>query len=461
MISRYKRLLLLCLLAVWSLSLPAISLYPPLQLEDPLGSEKMLAGREFNHDLDENEESAARQLEISLTTMGRGDPLYIWFGHSGLVVTDRNTGRSVMYDYGIFSFDDDFYQTFAMGRLNYEVWATSAPARYALAQEEDRTTSTITLDLPESAKLELVEFLNFNIKPENNTYLYHHYDQNCSTRIRDLIDKAVDGQFKEWATSIPYPETLRQIVMRHTAVSPFIDWTLNFLQSGSIDKPITLWEAMFLPAVLEEALLDFSYIDGSGNTIPIVAGERSVIYEATEGIRPPVLDSYRSMTPYGLLFGLALGAICIVLGRAMTTSLKSSTRKIGRFLGGWVNFLWTFTAGILGTLLLFMMVASNHNVTFFNENVLFVNPWLLVMSIQAVASAFGKERALIRFRKGNTVMVALIVVSIVLKGVFFDLLIQNNWQIIFTLLPLYVANSSIPFERMFRRRHLLLDDDDL
>jgi hypothetical protein len=461
MMPRCKRVLLFGLLIFWSLTLPAISLYPTLQLDDPMASEKVLSDKEFIRELNEQEKSAANQLEISLTTMGRGDPLYIWFGHSGLVVTDRNSERSVMYDYGIFSFDDDFYQTFALGRLNYEVWATSAPARHALAIEEDRTTSSITLNLPASATLELVNFLNFNIQPENNTYLYHHYNENCSTRIRDLIDKTVGGQFKEWATSIPYEESIRQMVMRHTAASPGIDWTLNFLQSGVIDKPITLWEAMFLPAVLEQALLDFSYTDGSGTVVPIVSGERKIIHEATPGIRPLVMQSYRSMTPYGLLFGFFVGILSLVFGRVMTSSKYTWVQSMGRISEGWLNFIWTFATGILGTLLLFMMIASNHDVTYFNENILFANPWLLVMSIQALASAFGKEKAIQRFRKGNTVLALLIAVSIILKGVFFDLLIQQNWQIMLTLLPIYIANSSIPFERLFRKRHKFLDDDDL
>lgn len=459
MMSRYKMLSLLCTIAVWLSSLSAISFYPTMQLDDPFSSQRMLVNRQFLSETSSQERDAADQLEISITTMGKGDPLYVWFGHSGLVITDKNSGRSVMYDYGIFSFDDDFYQTFAMGRLNYEVWATSAPARNQMAIDEDRDLSTVVLNLPDSAKLELVEFLNFNVQEENNTYLYHHYDENCSTRIRDLVDKSVGGQFKRWATEIPYDLTLRQLVMLHTASSPFIDWTLNFLQSGVIDHPISLWEAMFLPAVLEQALLEFSYTDTDGSVIPIVTSQET-LHTATAGIRTPVAETWESVTIRDFLFGLSLAVILIIFGRLFQNCRSTSIRKMGTVISGLLNFMWTFAVGILSTILLFMMVASNHDVTYFNENILFANPWLVVMAVQALKAVFKRERALEHFRKGNTFMAVMVLVTIALKGVFHDLLIQMNWQTMFTLLPLYAANSSIPFERWFRRRRPVLDDSD-
>jgi hypothetical protein len=76
----------------------------------------------------------------------------------------------------------------------------------------------------------------------------------------------------------------------------------------------------------------------------------------------------------------------------------------------------------------------------------------MVMAFQALRSAFGHEKSLSRFRKANTVMLLLVGIVVVLKGVLFDVMIQRNWQIIFTMLPLYVCNSTIPFERLFRRK---------
>ena len=160
-------------------------------LWDPFSSTELLKERNFFRELSQEEEEALKALEIDLVTVGRGDPLYVWFGHTGLVVRDKRVDRSVMYDYGIFSFDDGFYKTFAMGRLNYQVWATSALARLNQAVSSERSVTKLKLNLDDSATIETINFLNFNVKEENNTYLYHHYRENCSTKIRHIIDKAV------------------------------------------------------------------------------------------------------------------------------------------------------------------------------------------------------------------------------------------------------------------------------
>jgi len=247
--------------------------------------------------------------------------------------------------------------------------------------------------------------------------------------------------------------------MRHTYASPFIDWILNFLQSGSIDKPITLWEAMFLPAVLEQALLDFSYVDGSGKVVPI-ATDRKTLNFATIGARAPVLESSKSMTLPGLWFGLLVGLVSLLFGRAIASSQFKGVRRFGHLVEGLLGFVWATAVGILASLLLFMMVASSHDVTYFNENIVFASPWALVMAVQSLRGAFGNEAARKRFRKANTIMAILIGTTIVMKVIFLDLLVQQNWQILLTLLPIYLCNSSIPFERLFERKQKELDDSD-
>lgn len=409
-------------------------------LDDPFSSTALLKERDFFRELSPYEEEALKYLEIEIITMGRGDPLYVWFGHTGLVVVDKRINRSVMYDYGIFSFDDGFYQTFAMGRLLYEVWATSAPARYDQQVSNQRSITKLKLNLPPSAVIEMINFLNFNVKEENNTYLYHHYWENCSTRIRDIIDKAVDGQFKEWATSIESPYTLRQLVMLHTAPDPLADWLLNYLQSGVIDKPITLWEVMFLPAALEKALLEFSYLDNNGEKVKI-ATDYEVLNVEPPGVRPATRAEWRSTSLATLLVVLAGALLLRVL---LHFSRRWRPLKV---IWGSLTFLIYFALGILSLLLLFMVTISNHDVTYWNENLIFSTPWLVVMAIQALIYLFRKNYSLKSFRRGNTFFLLLMLLYILVKLLFPSLLGQYNWPAIFTFLPLYLSNSSFTFRR--------------
>ena len=428
--------------------LSAVSLAPEAGLVDPFGSQSLLSAWDFDGAPSAEEIATAEKLIIQIATMGKGDPLYVWFGHSAIVVTDLRNGRKVMYDYGVFSFDDDFYQTFAMGRLYYEVWATSAEARYDLARQEDRSIRLLTLDLSPQSKLSLVKFLNFNILPENQTYLYHHYDENCATRIRDIIDSAVGGQFKSWAQSVPSQYTIRQHMMRHTSFSPFIDWVLNFLQSGRIDTPISLWEAMFLPAVMEQALKDFSYTDSTGTTKPLVMEQEVLYTESPEAARTPVLETYQPMVLPALYFALAFGLASLLLTRGFLHSHSTRVRRFSHILLGLINWSWTAAVGVCSAVLIFMVTFTSHDVTYGNENVIFANPWLLLMSFWSFQVLFGSRKALVRFQKSCTVLSVLTMLMIVAKGLFPDLLIQQNWAVILAMLPLYLLNSSFSFKRL-------------
>jgi len=109
---------------------------------------------------------------------------------------------------------------------------------------------------------------------------------------------------------------------------------------------------------------------------------------------------------------------------------------------------------------LFMMVGSNHDVTYWNENIFIISPALLVVSYWALLMSFGNTKALRRFRKANTVMAIGVLIFLVLKLVLFDFLLQANWNIIVVSLSLYGANSTIPFEKIGLRKRRIIDDSD-
>lgn len=422
-------------------------------LFDPNSSQVLLEPREFHHILTPGEESAADNLIIQVATLGKGDPLYVWFGHTALVITDIHNNRKVMYDYGVFSFGSGFYKTFIQGHLLYEVWATSFELRLNQAMEEDRTFSLITLDLEPSAKLELVKFLNFNLQNEYNHYLYHHYNENCATKVRDIIDKAVGGALKEWAQATESEFTIRQNVERYTAFSPVISWVINYLQSGRIDRSISRWEQMFLPLELEQALLEFSYVDSNGNEKALVKDRQLLYQQSTPERRGRILDTYRNLNHRYLLAALLLATVIALSGR--------SQRRLPFVVAQILNFIWLTFMGVLGLLLLYLMVATRHDVTYWNENILLTNPVLLVMAFQALRLRHG-EHSLIQLSR---VMLGLSLTLLVAKFLFPEVLFQNNYQVLVTLIPLFAANCRFRFpKRNTEDKHdplLLLHSPDM
>jgi hypothetical protein len=401
--------------------LPAfcISVMPDSREMQPFDSETELAKIDFSQPLAQNQLEWVEQCTVSLVTVGPGDALYSWFGHSAMVVTQPN-GKKVMYDYGIFDKNQKhFYLNFARGRMLYSVWASQADWRidYTIATE-DRDLTWIDLDLSPEATFATIRFLQNNAKEGNNTYLYHFYEDNCATRLRDIIDSATGGQFRTWAESQDAGGTFRSFAMRSLAHRPLVAWFLNFLQGPSIDRPLTRYDDLFLPESLNRAVLDFTYEDGTP-----LARSTTILNDTTgKGIRFVPSDTNVNLDLRFALVGLALGLASLLLhekgkGRAWTA----------------FNAVVLFVLASIGTLLLFMMTLSNMDMTWFNENIVAINPLLWIAFIRSLQ---GKADKLSGIYRKYSIAIVLLVVA---KGILPALLVQDDIGILLTVLPFYLA----------------------
>jgi hypothetical protein len=322
-------------------------------------------------------------LTLKVAVMGPGDELYFWWGHIALVVEDSLSGQAWFYDYGIFSFDtENFYLNFAMGRLLYRCGVSPAELNYRVYRMTNRDITLYTLDLPPETREEVWRFAEINVLPENRNYYYHHFKDNCATRIRDILDLATAGQFREAFGEAPSPFTLRQQVRRHTWFSPFMDWFLNFLMGQDIDVPISAWQEMFLPQAVGDYIRDFRYTDVRGTGRKLVS-DIEVINRAVN--RPPVLERPRRQWIRELVLGLALALLLVLLRRFRH---KSSP---GGVLWGLVQGFLGLFFGVCGTVLFFMTFFTDHDYTWHNINVLFVNPLWFVALVWGIRLARARD----------------------------------------------------------------------
>jgi hypothetical protein len=373
-------------------------------------------------------QSRAEDLVIKLATIEPDDPLYTWWGHSALIVEDVRLRVSRFYNYGLFSFDEDFFVNFAMGRLWFQVGAANTASELASYKAENRTIRIQTLDLEPARRLEMGEFLENNILPQNRTYLYDHYQDNCATRVRDLIDRMVDGQLKA-ATSAPGRQTLRQHTRRYTAGHFLMNWLLMFLMSGVIDRPIRQWDEMFLPLEVERDVARLLYTDAQGRSRPLVSGE--ALYFQAQGRRgvpeqPPVY------WPVTLAIGLALAAVG--LGLALW---RRRGGRAPRIFSGIYESLLGLLFGLPAAVLAFMSLFTDHTVTYGNRNLLAVSPAILAALPLGIALAAGARWA----AKGLAALWSLVLVLAVLALVLqlFPALRQDNGLTVAALLPIQAA----------------------
>ena len=327
-------------------------------------------------------------LTIRLALIGPGDELYFWWGHVALVVEDAGTGQALFYDWGVFSFDtENFFLDFAFGRLIYTTVVSPALPNYQAYINANRDVILFTLDLPAERKEAIVLFAENNVLPENADYEYHHFFDNCSTRIRDIIDMALEGQFKARYGEAPGRFTLRQHVRRHTWFNPFFDWILNFWMGQGIDRPIRVWDEMFLPSELAKRVYNFYFTDADGNERRLVSSV-DIVYKAVG--RPAVLDAPRLQWPRQLLVSFLFSGLLVFL------YLRCGKQNRFRVFWGTLQSLAGFFFGLAGSMLFFLSFFTNHDYTFYNINILFVNPLFLAavpLGLRFAFTADEKKRA--------------------------------------------------------------------
>ena len=94
----------------------------------------------------------------------------------------------------------------------------------------------------------------FEIQPENREYLYDYYDNNCSTRVRDVLDDAFGGALKNATVPLPAKQSLRTHTRRMSQADWWLYLGLETVLGWPVDRPVSRWDEMFLPQVLSEVL---------------------------------------------------------------------------------------------------------------------------------------------------------------------------------------------------------------
>lgn len=295
-------------------------------------------------------------LRISLLTCTPGQELYSTFGHSALRVVDKFSGYDTIFNYGTFDFyDPGFIGKFVKGRLLYFVSTDGLNSFLEEYEYFKRGVTEQVLNLSCEQKGKLVAALFENAKEENKYYRYDFNYDNCTTRLRDMVEKA-SGDMLDSKNILPKPKTTFRNLIHIYLDRGGQQWSklgIDMLLGKPMDKVVTNREAMFLPDYLMMAF-DSSKL----NDKPVVS-EKKIILDH--------FDDYKTksfVTPllvFGVLF-LLITALSIFAGRAGRIFLKV------------FDVLFFAIVGLIGLLILFMWFGTDHAMCRENFNLLWALP---------------------------------------------------------------------------------------
>jgi hypothetical protein len=293
-------------------------------------------------------------LEVSLITYGPGDTYWERFGHDAIEVRDTVSGEAVNFNYGVFDFDErGFLLNFARGRMHYLMDAAPTALDESWYREAGRSITRQRLALAPAQAAALRDFLLWNLRPENARYDYDYYVDNCTTRVRDALDRALGGVLQAQLDARPGGMTYRQQTVRLMSAQPWLMLLLDLGLGPYADQPLSAWQEAFLPSVLQRELAHVQLSDANGSH-PLVV--------ATERLAPNRLDAPPTAAP-DLRLPLALA------GLAFAAALLLARRFAPRTFTA-LACLYLLLAGVVGSVLLVLWLLTTHHSAWANATVL-------------------------------------------------------------------------------------------
>jgi len=366
-------------------------------------------------------------VSVYLLTMGQGDEIWERFGHNALWIRDHERGTDIAYNWGLFDFrEPNFIGRFLTGDTRYWMEGFDVSSTIETYRERNRSVWVQELRLTPAQRADLVAFLEWNARPENRYYRYDYYRDNCSTRVRDVIDRILGGALRQQTGTLRTRTTYRWHTQRLLAydIPVFVGITLGLGRPG--DVPLNAWEEMFLPERLRQYLRQVVVPDSTGAMVPLVVSERQLFAarRAPEPAAPP------RWLPWFALTGVALAALVLVSARGGHQG--SPWRRV--LIGGGIG--WSLICGIASLMLIIGWAFTRHFAMADNASLWQTSPLSLVLAFLIPRLLRGDDGArALRWVPRSVATLAVIGALLeCLPGLH-----EHNAEIIVLVLPVQVA----------------------
>lgn len=285
-------------------------------------------------------------IRFSLLTCGAGEEIYSLFGHTAIRYENSTRGIDAVFNYGIFSFNTpNFILRFTLGETDYQLGVTSYKQFAYEYTWTGRDVWQQTLNLNAEEKKKLLALLEENYLPQNRIYRYNFFYDNCATRPRDQIERAVQGtlEYADDMTSFQTGISFRDIVHQYTIGHSWARFGIDLCLGSQADKDITRRQMMFAPFYLKDFLAKAQLKNAQGMERPLVSSEDHIIQSpqqtSTEEAPSPLQTAF-------LLFTIVTIATAYGIYRRKSLWL--------------LDLLLFLAAGVAGCILAFLASFSQH-----------------------------------------------------------------------------------------------------
>lgn len=290
---------------------------------------------------------------IDLVTFGVGARIFEKFGHAALCLRYHDPEHpTVCFNYGVTDFAAGAVMIWNFLRTQQQFWVepTSFDSLYGFYEWEDRDIWLQTLPISGAHARAIEAKLWSDLEEAHRYYYYDHFFDNCTTRLRDMIDQATGGALRA-GSEARYPLTFRELGYRGIAGMPALQVAADLVAGRSLDDHPTVWQAMFHPEIFRQQI------------------------EAKLGAAPRLL--YKRRGPAFPVEGSSgrLGLVAVALAFVVPLVVAQWRRRLQTAALAWL----TLALFVLGALVWGLVAVSSIPGIRYNEAVFVVMPLDLVL----------------------------------------------------------------------------------
>ncbi len=297
-------------------------------------------------------------VEIGLITCSPHEEVYSLYGHSAIHYRDYRKGIDAVFNWGVFNYKTPhFVWRFIFGTTDYELEAVPFRPFCEYYKGWGSQVTEQLLDLTPVEKQRICNALAENLKPENRTYRYNFFYDNCSTRPRNIIENNLEGEVVYEERPESRHQTFRQMIHDQMGDHRWSAFGNDLLLGFKADLETTQREQQFLPSNLQ---LDFM------NAVVVRNGQRQPLVKDD-----PIVHVALGEQPFEPGFPLSpfTCAIIFLAINILLFLLEEYKKKTFR----WIDVTLMLATGLTGCVLL-LMLFSQHPATSTNLQILILNP---------------------------------------------------------------------------------------
>ncbi len=379
---------------------------------------------------------------VALATIAPGEIYWQRFGHNALIVTPPDGSQALSFNFGYFDFDQPgFLGRFLTGRMLYQALALDAAGDLGGYVDEQRSVDLQHLALAPVQAQRLADLLVTAVQPENRDYRYEYFRENCSTRLRDAIDLALDGELRAQTASRSRGFTYRMHARRLAQGNFWLATGIDLGLGPDTDRRLSFWEEMFIPEMLRRYLREVTTAQG-----PLVANE-TPWYEGTDEPPPEIA---RDLRPAYAGIGLFVAAGLLWLARRRRGAvagpdallqrlpLPASRRRLLAAMATVLHLLF----GLAGLILLLLWLGTDHVAAHRNENLFLLSPLSLLLALAWLPRLRAAGAKAAGFAATAGTVLAVLVATSALLGLASKPLpgfVQQNMHWCLLLVPVHLA----------------------